>query len=117
MAASNRAVDGGCFARLRNATEAVIGYDCRAAGYGDTAIVVLREGRKCGSSEKKGREADNGLTHLIPLEGNLRSSHLRSGCCLSGARSPCTCLACTRMPRGTICPSQGTGFSPRLLAK
>src|SRR3546814_5555900 len=80
MADANRALYGGFFARLRNATEAVIGYDCRAAGYGDTAIVVLREGRNCGSSEKKGREADNGLTHFIPLEGNLRSSHLRSGC-------------------------------------
>src|SRR3546814_2923342 len=88
MADANRALYGGFFARLRNATEAVIGYDCRAAGYGDTAIVVLREGRNCGSSEKKGREADNGLTHFIPLEGNLRSSHLRSGCCLSGASSP-----------------------------
>src|SRR3546814_7654653 len=78
MADANRALYGGFFARLRNATEAVIGYDCRAAGYGDTAIVVLREGRNCGSSEKKGREADNGLTHFVPLEGNLRSSHLSS---------------------------------------
>src|SRR3546814_5894461 len=68
MADANRALYGGFFASLRNATEAVIGYDCRAAGYGDTAIVVLREGRNCGSSEKKGREADNGITHFIPLE-------------------------------------------------
>src|SRR3546814_17972898 len=100
MADANRALYGGFFARLRNATEAVIGYDCRAAGYGDTAIVVLRAGRNCGSSEKKGREADNGLTHFIPLEGNLRSSHLRSGCCLSRSHSHSPSLDAPRMQIG-----------------
>src|SRR3546814_6858703 len=66
VADADRTLNGGFFASLRNAAEAVIGHDCSAAGDGDAAVVILCGGGRCGQRSEE---------HTSELQSLMRISY------------------------------------------
>src|SRR3546814_17079678 len=60
VADADRTLNGGFFASLRNAAEAVIGHDCSAAGACEDAVVILLLGGGCGQGGCRGPTARKG---------------------------------------------------------
>ncbi len=78
MGDSEATLQGETLVSLRNAAEAVVRHDGSAASDGECrSRFVLGECRNGQDSKSDGREAENGLTHEIPLGGVLRWSRLR----------------------------------------